>query len=505
MARKLVIAMMMHETNTFSPLPTPIAAFGRPAALRGPAAVAEAEGTNTPLGGFIDIARESGAEFVVPLAANAHPAGLVTRAAFEEMSEAIVETVAAGCDGVMLALHGAMVTEDHTDGEGELLTRIRRAAPAVPIAVALDFHAQMTAAMVRGATIITGYRTYPHIDMAETSRRAGRTLLRALAGEIRPRMVWDARPIMSSTLAHTPSREPMKSLMAMAEEAETSGAVLNASVFGGFPQADIPHLGLSAVAVCDGATASGELLLARILDEAWERREGFLFHAEPLADQVARARTLDGGPIVLADHGDNTASGGTQDVMSVIAEAIRQQLDDACAGPICDPAAVAQMIEAGVGASVMLALGGKIDMPAMGLKGRPLDITGEVRCITDGVFTVTGPMATGSTIRMGRTGVLDTGRMQIVVSEARAEPYDLGVFTHCGIDPARKRYVLIKSRQHFRAGFEPIARHIIMCDGDGCTASDLGLFEYRNIRRPLYPFDPDMVLGRNQTESAQPG
>jgi microcystin degradation protein MlrC len=505
MTHRFVVAMMMHETNTFSPLPTPIEAFGRPGTMRGAEAIAEAEGTNTPLGGFIDIARSAGAGFVLPLAANANPSGLVTTAAFEEMAAAIVRAVAAGCDGVMLALHGAMVTEDFDDGEGELLTRIRRVAPEVPIAVALDFHAQMTEAMALGATIITGYRTYPHIDMAETSRRAGRTLLRTLAGEVAPSIVWDSRPIMSSTLAHTPSREPMKSLMAKAEEAESSGAVLNASVFGGFPQADIPHLGLSAVAVCDGRTATGELLLARILDQAWERREGFLFHAEPLADQVARARTLEGGPIILADHGDNTASGGTQDVMSVIEEAIRQRLDNACAGPICDPAAVAQMIEAGVGAKVTLALGGKVDMPAMGLKAKPLDITGEVRCITDGVFTVTGPMATGSTIRMGRTAVLDTGHMQIVVSEERAEPFDLGVFTHCGIDPARKRYVLIKSRQHFRAGFEPIARHIIMCDGEGCTASDLGLFEYRNIRRPLYPFDPDMVLGRNQTEASQPG
>ncbi|MFI4974519.1 MAG: M81 family metallopeptidase [Caulobacterales bacterium] len=502
MPHKFVVAMMMHETNTFSPLPTPIESFARRGAISGAAAIANAEGTNTPLGGFIDVARRAGAEFTVPMAADANPSGLVTDAAFEEMAGAIVEAVARGCDGVMLALHGAMVTERTDDGEGELLTRIRRVAPDVPIAVALDFHTQMTAAMALGATIITGYRTYPHIDMAETSRRAGATLLRALAGEVAPKIVWGSRPIMSSTLVHTPSREPMESLMAMASQAEDTGAVLNASVFGGFPQADIPHLSLSSVIVCDGGTAEGEVLLARILDMAWERREGFLFHPEPLSAQVARAKTLEGGPIILADHGDNTASGGTQDVMSVIEEAIRQQLDDVCAGPVCDPACVARMITAGVGAEVTLDLGGKVDMPAMGLKGKPLRVSGRVKCITDGVFTVTGPMATGAVIRMGRTAVLDTGRMQIVVSERRSEPFDLGVFTHCGIDPARKRYVLIKSRQHFRAGFEPIARHIVMCDGDGCTASDLSLFEYKNIRRPLYPFDPDMVLGRNDEGAA---
>ena len=497
MTQKFVVAMMMHETNTFSPLPTPIESFERNGALRGERAIAELEGTNTPLGGFIDIAREAGAAFTVPMAANAYPSGLVTNAAFEEMTSAIVEDVKTGCDAVFLALHGAMVTERYDDGEGELLRRIRAVAPDIPIAVALDFHTQMTEAMVRGASVITGYRTYPHIDMAETSRRAGRTLMRALAGEVEPKMVWGNRPIMSSTLVHTPSREPMKTLMGLANAAEDSGQVLNASVFGGFPQADIPHLALSSVIVCDKRTAEGELLLNRILDLAWERREGFLFHREPLPAQVARAKTLDAGPIVLADHGDNTASGGTQDVMSVIEEAIRQGLEDACAGPVCDPASVAQMIEAGVGAEVTLDLGGKVDMPAMGLRAKPLRVTGRVRCITDGQFVVTGPMATGSTIRMGRTAVLDTGMMQIVVSEGRSEPYDLGVFTHCGIDPRAKRYVLIKSRQHFRAGFEPIARHIVMCDGDGCTASDLGLFDYKNIKRPLYPFDIDMRLGVN--------
>jgi len=252
--------------------------------------------------------------------------------------------------------------------------------------------------------------------------------------------------------------------------------------------------------VCDKRTAEGEILLNKILDTAWEKREGFLFHPEPLSVQVARAKSYAEGPVVMADHGDNTASGGTQDVMSVVEEAIKQDLDNACAGPICDPACVEQMIKAGVGAEVTLELGGKVDMPAMGLKGKPLKVSGKVKAITDGQFVVTGPMATGTTIRMGRTAVLDTGKIQIVISEKRAEPFDLGVFTHCGIDPRAKKYVLIKSRQHFRAGFEPIAKHIVMCDGDGCTASDLKLFKYTKVKRPLYPFDLDMRLGRNATQ-----
>jgi microcystin degradation protein MlrC len=285
----------------------------------------------------------------------------------------------------------------------------------------------------------------------------------------------------------------MKDVMDIAVGAETSGAVLNASVFGGFPHADIPHTSLSAVIVCDRRApvgqGDGRVLLDRLLGMAWDRRAAFLYTGAPLAAQIAHARTLGGGPIVLVDHGDNTASGGTQDVMSVIDEALRQGLNDVVAGPICDPATVKRIVEAGTAASVTLDLGGKVDMPQINLMGKPLTVTGKVTRITDGEFTVTGPMATGTRVRMGRTAVLDTGAVQIVISERRSEPFDLGVFTHCGIDPRRKQYVLIKSRQHFRAGFEPIARHIVMCDGDGCTSSDLRLFTYRKRPKPLYPFE----------------
>ncbi len=483
---KIVVASMMHETNTFSPVPTPLASF-RP--LAGAAAIAEFRDTNTQLGGFLHVAEEMGAEITVPVAAGAHPSGYVERRAYEDMADAIVGAVRNGCDAAFLALHGAMVAEHLDDGEGELLRRVRAVAPRLPIAVGLDFHAHMTAAMVDNATVITGYCTYPHIDMGTTAQRAGRTLARALRGEVAPVMVWGSRPMMTSTLEHTPSRQPMKDIMDMAMTAEASGAVLNASVFGGFPHADIPHISCSAVIVCDRQADQGRALLDRLLGMAWERRAAFLYKGAPLAGQIAHARTLGEGPIVLVDHGDNTASGGTQDVMSVIAEVMTQGLDDVVAGPICDPASVTRILSAGNAASVTLPLGGKIDMPQIGLAGRPLAVSGKVLRITDGEFVVTGPMATGTRVRMGRTAVLDTGSVQIVIAEGRSEPFDLGVFTHCGIDPRRKRYVLIKSRQHFRAGFEPIARHIVLCDGEGVTSSDLALFTYERRRRPLYPFE----------------
>jgi microcystin degradation protein MlrC len=202
---KLVLALMRHETNTFSPLATPLSSF-RPKS--GQRAAELYRGTNNPIAAFMDIAEREGAEYTVPMIANANPSGAVDQAAFDQMADSICQAVGAGCDGVMLDLHGAMVTQDHDDGEGELLRRIRAIAPGIPIAVALGFHTNLTAVMVNNATVITGYCTYPHIDMGETGRRAGETLIRAMAGEIKPLMLWHSLPMLTHMLRQTPMDQP---------------------------------------------------------------------------------------------------------------------------------------------------------------------------------------------------------------------------------------------------------------------------------------------------------
>jgi microcystin degradation protein MlrC len=194
--------------------------------------------------------------------------------------------------------------------------------------------------------------------------------------------------------------------------------------------------------------------------------------------------------VLLIDHCDNCGSGGAQDVMMVVEEILRQELDDVAIAPIRDAASVAQMIAAGVGNDVSLHLGGKTAMPSIGLEGEPLRVRGCVRAITDGEFIITGPMYTGIRTFLGRTAVLDTGRVQIVVTERAHEPMDLGVFTHCGIDPRRKKFVMLKSRIHYRAGFKPIAAHIVECAGAGVTNADLSVYRYEKLRRPIWPLDP---------------
>jgi len=491
---RAVIAMLKHETNTFSPVPTPLERFGEGGPFHGAAARARYAGTNTPMGAFLDLADAAGCEIATPLAAEAWPSGPVADDAYAAMTDAIADEVARGCDIILLDLHGAMVTESEEDGEGALVARLRAMAPDVPIAVALDLHANLTGRLVEAASAIAGFKTYPHVDMYETGARVGRIALDAAAGRCRPSMVWGHRPMLPHIMRQGTDEAPMRDLVAAAREAEAGGA-LAASVFGGFPHADIPDAGLSAVVVTDGDTAGAEVACAGLLDEAWRRREAFVYHAEPLARAVARAKALDDGPVLLLDHCDNCGSGGTQDVMTVIGEILRQELEDVAIFAVCDPAAVAAMIEAGVGARVTLPIGGRAAMPAIGLEGAPLEVSGTVRLISDGGYVIRGPMYTGVRVSMGRAVVLDTGTARLVVCEHQHEPWDVSCLTSLGIDPAATRYILLKSRVHWRAGFWPLVRHVVELSGEGVTTSDYGRLAFRRVRRPVFPLETDFDIG----------
>ncbi|HKI97955.1 MAG TPA: M81 family metallopeptidase [bacterium] len=488
---RLLIASMKHETNTFSPVPTDLARFQQRTLCFGADVRSTFAGTRTGVGAYLRLAEEVHAEVVTPVAAEAAPSGPVHTDAYDTITDAICEAVDGRIDGIMLDLHGAMVAESTRDGEGRLLERIRAIAPNMPICVNLDLHANLTQTMMDHCTAMIGYKTYPHIDSFETAIQIGRVLLAAMRGEVNPVMAWDNRPLLAQTLRMGHEDEPMASLLAMTRETEADG-ILAATVFGGFPLADFHDAGLSAVVVADGDRKHAESATKRLLDAAWHLRVDFIYEGEPLHEAIARAKQLTEGPVILLDHADNAASGGTQDVMSVIAEVLSQGLEDVAVASVKDPEAVQAMIRAGVGAEVTLELGGKTDMPAIGRKGESLRVTGRVRCITDGDFRVTGPMNTGVTAHMGPTAVLDTGAVQIVVCSFNNEPFDQGVFTSVGIDPKAKRYLVLKSRIHYRAGFQPIARHTITCDGIGVCSSDNSLFEYRHVRRPIYPLDADV-------------
>jgi len=488
---RVVVAMMEHETNTFSPVPTPLERFGRGGlgVPEGADVYQQFKGTGTGIGGLLDAADAAGWDIVTPIAGNAAPSGRVHADAYNYMSDRICEAVEAGCDAVMLDLHGAMVAETTTDGEGTLLTRLRSIAPNMPIAISLDLHANMTNAIVDNCTVLVGYKTYPHLDMYEAGEHAGRLLVRTLAGEINPIMVWGSRPILAQTLRMGHEDEPMGPLLEMARMQESRG-LLASSVFGGFPLADIWEAGLSVVTIADADQLAAEEARDEILDAAWAERAEFMFESEPLSETIAQAKAMTDGPIILLDHADNAASGGTQDTVAVLAEAIEQGLEDVAMFAICDPQAVREMAAAGVGSEVMVSLGGKTDMPEIGRVGEPLAVTGRVRALTDGQFPVTVPMGRGTQTDMGATAVLQVGKVKIVVISRNVEPWDPGCFRSVGIEPTNMRYLILKSRIHYRAGFHDISTRDIPCNGVGVTSSDNSLFTFKNVRRPIYPLDP---------------
>ena len=491
---RIVVAQMSHETNTFSPVVTDLARFshGAAAPLEGGAALSTFRDTATCLGGFIALCETAGAEIVLPIAAGAAPSGPVEDAAFEYIANKIVTAVARGCDAIMLDLHGAMVTQTYDDGEGELLRRIRTVAPKVPIALALDMHANLYPETVARADVIAGYQTYPHIDMDSTAHRAGSALLKMLAGRVKPTMVWGNAPMLPHVMRQGTDDFPNAQLQARAREMEREGA-LAVSLFTGFPHADIEQAGLSVVVVTDGDRRQAELWRDELLDRAWNDRAAFVYKPEPLIESVAKAKSIGAesgtGPVILLDHYDNTASGGTMDTTEVLAEILRQGLEDVAVFGIFDPAAVQQMVAAGVGKQVTVSLGGKLAMPSVPRQSRPLTITGHVKLISDGSFPATVAMSRGLTMQMGTTAVLSTGKVDIVVISRHIEPFDPGCFTSVGIDPTQRRYLMLKSRIHYRVGFRKLARAVVECAGVGVCTSDYSELDFKKVRRPIYPLD----------------
>ena len=490
---RIVTARLNHETNTFSPLATPLAAF-KP--VWGEDARAAGTGSATALGAFLAFAEARGAAVAVPVMAHANPSGPVADTAFEALCAPILAAVAEGCDAILLDLHGAMVTESHDDGEGELLARLRAIAPDVPLGVALDLHANVTARMVANADVIVGFKTYPHVDMAETGEHVARLVGRMLDEGLRPHQAWCHPPLLAHTLRmDTRVKGPMADLVAAARAMEARPGILAATLFGGFGLADLAEAGASFVVAAESAdlarAAADELGAA-----LWARRADFVYEEAPLRTSIARAREAaagpGSGPVLLLDHGDNCMSGGTCDVMDVLAACLEAGLDGIVAGPICDPEAVAALFAAGAGGAAEIRLGNKVALPGFSPQA-PLALSGRVAALGDGAYTVTGPTYTGQRFSMGRAAVLDTGRARVLVTEEPHEPWDLAIFTENGIAPREARFLVLKSRMYCRPVFEPIARAVVECASAGVTSSDYRLFPFAKLARPAYPIDADTV------------
>ena len=488
---RFLIAMMKHETNTFSPVPTDLQRFRDWGLHEGDGVVSAYRGTNHPIAAYIELAEEMGAEIISPVAAEAMPSGPVGREAYAYLTGRILDALETQgpFDAALLDLHGAMVPEGGVDGEGPLLARMREIAPDMPIGVTFDMHGNMSDAIMDNADVVLCYKHYPHTDMAETGRTCARIIRSMVEHKVKPVIAWGQAGILAQTLRMGTSDEPMKTAQEMTRQMEKEPGILAASVFGGFPMADIPDAGLSVVVVAQNAVQA-EAAKNTLLTYCRTARAEWIYNHEPLEQAVRRAAGMNDFPVILLDHADNVGSGGTSDSMTVIRDVLRQKLDGVAMAAVYDPDAVKAMQAAGVGSTITIDLGGKADMPSLGITGEPLLLTGRVRRLSDGEWTVRGPMYTGSKVTAGASAVFETGGMQIIVTSLHHEPWDAGIFTHIGIDPAHCRYILLKSRIHYRAGFAHYAKATITLDGEGVTTSDNGRLTYRHLKRPIYPLDP---------------
>jgi microcystin degradation protein MlrC len=325
--------------------------------------------------------------------------------------------------------------------------------------------------------------------MAERGVEAAERLAQVIAGRIKPTAAWRKPPLMPPLGRQGTVRGPMRRLYDLADEMEQDSKVISVSLFAGFPYADIPDAGLGIYVVTDDDKALAERLADRLARVAWEHRHEFIHTALPVKDAVARALAADGRPIVLADMADNTGGGAAGDGTEILRELLRVGARSATVACIWDAAAVQACVKAGVGASLTLDVGGKVD----DRHGAPVRVTGIVRTLSDGRFIHRGPMMTGLPGRLGATAVLDVNDVKVILISYRWQTLDPEMIRFVGIDPLREKILVVKSTIHYRAAFEPIAKEIIEVDAPGLSSSNLARFEYRRVRRPIFPLDPDTV------------
>ena len=490
----VLFAEFMHETNAFSVRRTGEDAFRLGHLLRD-AAVADAyRGTHTAAGAALEAADAFGWQLRTPLAAEATPSGLVESAFFERCWGWVAADVAAHPpQGVLLHLHGSMVTEAHADGDGEWLQRLRALlGPGVPVVVVLDLHATVTAAMADAVQGLIAYRTYPHVDMFERTWQAARLLHDILAGRVHPR-VWLARPpqLWGCDGGLTRAGSPMLEVLAEAERAEQAGEALVVSIQAGFSSIDHADIGPSVAVTTDGNSPAGPALCRRLCARLWASRDFRSIVFTPLAAAVALARAgaSETRPLVIADYADNPGAGAYGDATALLAALLQADVQRAVLHAIHDPTAARAAAAAGVGAMLTLDVGGHT-APHMG--GGPLRLSGTVAAVSDGVYRADGPMGGGVTRNDGLCVVFQVAGVAIVLTEGNHQANDLAQLTSLGLDPLACATIAVKSMNHFRAAFGPIARAVVEVDTGALCTRDFLARPYRHIRRPLHPFDRDI-------------
>ena len=483
---RIAVGGFLHETNTFAPTKATYDDFvhggGWPAMARGADVLKVMRNINVGLAGFVEQAEANGWELVPTIACAASPSAHVTRDAFERIAKVMIDGISASrpLDAVYLDLHGAMVTEHLDDGEGEILARVRRViGKDLPLVVSLDLHANVTPRMVEHADALIAYRTYPHVDMADTGRAAADHLAMLLRTRQRMAKAFRQLPFLIPISWQCTSDQPCK-IIYQRLAAHQSDAVPALSFAPGFPAADFFDCGPSVFAYgrtqADADAAADEM--AKLIVSHESNFDGRIFTPDEgvryAMELAIRARK----PIVIADTQDNPGAGGDSDTTGMLRALVRNDATRAAIGVIYDPASAKAAHAAGVGATVTLALGGRSGIPG----DAPYKETFIVENLSDGQFVATGPYYGGRDMDMGPSAALRIGDVRVVVSSHRAQLADQSMYRYVGIEPLEQSILVNKSSVHFRADFEPIAEKLIICAAPGAMPADTASLPWTRLR-----------------------
>ena len=487
--KAVAIGGIMHESNTFSDTPTDFEAFHTSV---GDEIIDAWADTHHEMGGFIQGAAQNGYTLYPTLMAAATPAGRVTDAAFDRLTEMLLQRLrvsAPNSEGLLLALHGAMVVESYPDGDGELLRRLRAVFPAeFPIVVTLDHHANVSEQMVNLSTALVIYKTNPHIDQGHRGLQAAALMHRILSEGIAPTQSLSKPPMLLNILYQNTSAEPMRSILNAAAELESRDDVLVANVAAGYPYADVYEAGPAFVIVTDDNRQLARKEAERLSEMLWNVRGRLTLDLPDAAAAVRQAISTEKHPVILVEMGDNIGGGSPGDSTIILAELLKQDAAEFVV-VLWDAESVQTCLRVGVGEEVALSVGGKTDRR----HGKPVPIRGRVRLLHDGHFVETEPRHGGQKYHnQGLTAVVELAsphRALVVLTSRRQTPFSLHQLLSLGVQPQGMRIIVVKAAIAYRAAYEPIAGEIIEVDTPGLTAVNPQHFTYGYLRRPIFPLD----------------
>ena len=478
---RIAVGGIMHESNTFNHRLTSFEDFR---VQRGDELLSWWRDAPHEVGGFIAGAESFGYELVPTLMAQATPGGMVTHEAFERLTGELLERLSCAPqpDGLLLALHGAMVSEVHSDADGEVARRLREQVGAdFPLVVTHDFHANVAKQIVELSTALIIYKSNPHLDHRERGLQAASVIARTIKGEIKPAQALVKPPMLLNIVHQNTNVPPMNYVMEAVRSLEEQPAIVAASVAGGYQYADVPQMGPAAVVVTDGAPALAQQEAKRLADHLWSVREQLHFRLPDVVEAVRQARASDFKPVILVDMGDNIGGGSSGDSTFILQEFLRQGATGWVVA-LADREAVAACARAGVGAALRLYVGGKSD----NLHGAPVEVSGRVKCLHDGRYEESEVRHDGQRYHdQGLSALLEIGGAPdeqasfLLLTSRRQTPFSLQQLLSVGLQPARQRTLVVKAAIAYRAAYERIAGTIIEIDSPGLTAVNPARFRYR--------------------------